>query len=152
MLRFDCRNGVASERQAHRRIGRIDECDQHVRQLRGIAWLVVAEADSDRPDFAGSCLVVGDLGRAYRQVDADVHGSGASHDGGIAGMGAQVIGNTFVRNDGQGNDREHANFSLRGIPCSGVPALFVGNPTLQSATDALIVVRSDGSSGGSSIP
>jgi len=87
-------------------------------------------------------------------VDTDVHGSNSSgnHDGGIAGMGAQLIGNSFLRNDGQGGDLEHANFSLRGIPCSGVPALFVGNATEQSATDAVIVIPSDGSSGGSTIP
>src|SRR5208282_3891451 len=86
-------------------------------------------------------------------VDADVHGaSPASHDGGTAGMGAQVIGNTFLRNDGPGKDLEHANFSLRGIPCSGVPALFVGNATRQSATDAVIAIPADGSSCGSTVP
>jgi hypothetical protein len=86
-------------------------------------------------------------------VDADVHGASPnSHDGGTAGMGAQVVGNTFLRNDGPGKDLEHANFSLRGIPCSGVPALFVGNVTLQSAQDAVIAIPEDGSSGGGTAP
>ena len=67
-------------------------------------------------------------------------------------MGAQVIGNTFLRHEGAGKGLEHANFSLRGIPCSGVPALFVGNVTLQSATDAVIAIPADGSRGGNTIP
>jgi hypothetical protein len=79
-------------------------------------------------------------------VDADVHGASlTSHDGGTSGMAAQLIGNTFLRNDGAGKDLEHANFSLRGLPCSGLPALFVGNVTLQSASDAVIVIPPGGS-------
>jgi hypothetical protein len=86
-------------------------------------------------------------------VDADVHGpNGVAgdtlHDGGISGMAAQVEGNTFLRSDG--GDR-HANFSLRGVPCSGVTATFKDNITIHSATDAITVIPADGSTGSNSI-
>ena len=67
-------------------------------------------------------------------------------------MAAQLIGNTFLRNDGAGKDLEHANFSLRGLPCSGVPAVFHDNVTIHSASDALTLIPADGSSGTTSVP
>jgi hypothetical protein len=85
-------------------------------------------------------------------VDADVHGSGVSHDGGISGMAAHLTRNTFLRNDGAGKDLEHANFSLRGAPCSGVTALFRDNVAIHSASDAIIVFPPGGAPGASSIP
>jgi hypothetical protein len=86
-------------------------------------------------------------------VDADVHGNGdKNHDGGFAGMSAQLIGNTFLRNDGAGNDSEHANFSLRGLPCSGVAAVFHDNVTIHSASDSITLIPADGSSGNASVP
>jgi hypothetical protein len=73
-------------------------------------------------------------------ADADVHGErgyeydGCSgHEGGISGMAAQVVDNTFLRASG-------GNFSLRGRPCSGVTATFQGNVTTASATDSVTVV------------
>jgi hypothetical protein len=83
-------------------------------------------------------------------VDADVHGNGnANHDGGIAGMAAQLIGNTFLRED---TGQNSANFSLRGLPCSGVPAVFRDNATLHSASDAITLIPADGGNGTNSVP
>jgi len=50
-------------------------------------------------------------------ADADVHGPTAqagdtAHDGGISGMGAQMVGNSFLRTT-TGNNQE--NFSVRGV-------------------------------------
>jgi hypothetical protein len=71
---------------------------------------------------------------------ADVHGTGGGphqHDGGPAGMVAQVVGNTFLRKD--------FNFSLRGWPCSGVTATFQGNATTASVSDSITLIPPDGS-------
>jgi hypothetical protein len=72
-------------------------------------------------------------------VDTDVHGQTGNagdthHFGGISGMAAQVVGNTYLRTD-TGN--KTANFTLRGVPCSGVTANFVNNVTVHSASDAI---------------
>jgi hypothetical protein len=69
---------------------------------------------------------------------ADVHGTTPpNHDGGPAGMAAQVTGNTFLRKGG--------NFSLRGWPCSGVTATFQGNVTTASVSQSITVIPPDGS-------
>jgi hypothetical protein len=75
-------------------------------------------------------------------VDTDVHGETGNagdthHFGGISGMAAQVVGNTYLRTD-TGN--KTANFTLRGVPCSGVTANFLNNVTVHSASDAIGVL------------
>jgi hypothetical protein len=92
-------------------------------------------------------------------VDADVHGPNGipkdtGHDGGISGLAAQVVGNTFLHADGGGR---HANFCLRGLPCSGVTVTFKGNVTVQSVGDSVTLIPPDkippvGSSGSNCIP
>jgi hypothetical protein len=80
-------------------------------------------------------------------ADADVHGNtnktgDVNHDGGIAGLSGHVIGNTFLRTD---NGENSENFSLRGLPCNGVNAIFKGNVTRKQASDAVTVLPADGS-------
>ena len=92
-------------------------------------------------------------------VDADIHGptgvpGDTNHDGGISGMAAQVVGNTFLHGDGGGR---HANYCLRGLPCSGVTATFNDNVTVQSVGDSVTLIPPDkippvGSSGSNCIP
>jgi hypothetical protein len=81
-------------------------------------------------------------------ADADVHGNtnqkgDVNHDGGIAGLVGHVIGNSFLRTDTGANSE---NFSLRGLPCNGVNAIFKDNMTRKQASDAVTVLPSDGSS------
>jgi hypothetical protein len=81
-------------------------------------------------------------------ADADVHGntntSGSSHDGGIAGLAGHVIGNSFLRTD-TGENSE--NFSLRGLPCDGVNAIFRDNMTRKEAKDAVTVLPANSGTG-----
>ena len=80
-------------------------------------------------------------------VDADVHGqtndkNDTHHDGGISGLSGHVIANSFLRTD---TGARHENFSVRGLPCNGVNAIFRDNMTRKQASDAVTVFPSDGS-------
>jgi hypothetical protein len=80
-------------------------------------------------------------------VDADVHGqtndkNDTHHDGGISGLSGHVVGNSFLRTD---TGARHENFSVRGLPCNGVNAIFKDNMTRKQASDAVTVFPSDGS-------
>lgn len=91
---------------------------------------------------AGNLFVAGNT-----SVDTDVHGPNGipgdtHHDGGISGLGAQVTGNTYLRT---ATGTSQNNFSLRGVPCSGALATFVGNVTRLGVSDAVAVIPSGGS-------
>jgi hypothetical protein len=95
---------------------------------------------ADGSAYAGYVAVANLFMSGNRSADADVHGhrvdpnfNGHTHDGGISGMAAQLVGNTFLRTDG-------GNFSLRGMPCGGVTATFQGNVTMSSVRDGVTVI------------
>ena len=56
MLLLDRREGIAAERQPDRRVGNVDERDQHICELGGITRLVVAEAGNGCAHLARRCI------------------------------------------------------------------------------------------------
>ena len=81
---------------------------------------------------------------ANEDYDVDMHGETGdpkkSHDfGGIGGLGAEVLNNTFL---GTGK----INFSVRGTPCSGALDTFYGNVVVRDIAGAIFVVP-DGKQG-----
>jgi hypothetical protein len=71
-------------------------------------------------------------------TDVDMHGEfghGGEHDdyGGIGGLGAEVLRNTFL-------GTSKANFGVRGTPCSGAVDTFFGNVVVQGIGSAIKVV------------
>ncbi len=71
--------------------------------------------------------------------DVDMHGESGSHGGehddfgGIGGLGAEVLRNSFV-------GTTKPNFGVRGTPCSGAVDTFFGNVVVQGIGSAIKVV------------
>lgn len=85
---------------------------------------------------------------ANEDNDVDMHGQtgdpAKSHDfGGIGGLGAEVLNNTFL-----GTGR--TNFGVRGTPCSGALDTFYGNVAVKDIAGAISVVP-DGKEGQGSV-
>jgi hypothetical protein len=81
---------------------------------------------------------------ANEDTDVDMHGEltkpNDTHDfGGIGGLGAEVLNNTFL---GTGK----TNFGVRGTPCSGALDTFYGNVAVRDNAGAITVVP-DGKQG-----
>jgi hypothetical protein len=91
---------------------------------------------------------------ANEDTDVDVHGelptpNDTDDFGGIGGLGAEVLNNTFL-----GTGR--TNFGVRGTPCSGALDTFYGNVAVKDIAGAITVVPDgkkgkDGKSSGSSV-
>jgi len=80
---------------------------------------------SDGSTFAGYSALDNLFLSTEQSANVDVHGSGASHDGGVAGGGVEVLRNTFL-------DPVHYNFSVRGYPCAGAVDSFRENVALHT--------------------
>jgi hypothetical protein len=90
----------------------------------------VHSVTSDGAPFSGYAVWDNLFLSSQISANVDMHGSGPSHDGGIGGAGAEVLRNTFL-------DTTHANFSIRGFPCSGAIDLFRDNVALLSLENSV---------------